>query len=278
MNTQETRYCTKLECGWSGPGSDCGVDPLQIRLRCPMCGFSVALHSPKAAWKMSVKPQEFEGQAHPVVATLIEPDKKSPVSDPSGAYPEPNKNLIWGDCPACAYKHLTAAYASLTSPLKALEADGRRSFDIQAARASIAYGEYKAGYIGNLALANGCLALAESLAACEKGDEYAEAHAKTCRETRLDIQAGREPDFWFIIEGAYGWAHLFEAAREYPDMRDKIEELTRTLWCDHLKEHYDELRLMIRELEETYMLGPEAPKVCGAEANLAKVEGGKDDI
>ena len=73
----------------------------------------------------------------------------------------PDKTLIWEDCPACAYKHLTAAYAGATIP-GIEEPLYAHIADVMAARSVIANRECEAGYTGNRALAAGCLAFAET--------------------------------------------------------------------------------------------------------------------
>ena len=71
---------------------------------------------------------------------------------------EKDKSMIWDDCPECARKHLSAAYAALTGA-----ADGGYApdWEILLARAVIAENERRAGYAGNIDLAAGCLAMAE---------------------------------------------------------------------------------------------------------------------
>lgn len=168
-------------------------------------------------------------------------------------------SLIWTDCQACAYKHLTAAYAALTS----LDLKGGGVFEspepweVYTARADIAMEESRSKYTGNLALAVGCLALAEQH--MDAGDE-----ARHCiRSMRLRLINGEADTVvpMFPAPGALVMAHITEAAREAPEYQSAIRETVR-----------DPLRLgdadiactglirLIRRLETEYHLGTCTPQ------------------
>lgn len=126
-----------------------------------------------------------------------------------------DKKLIWEDCPACAYKHLTAAYAAMTEASYAglLRVVNERA-SVAKARAAIALGEYLNGYDGNLDLAVGCLAMAEV---------YGEPFV---RQYRVALSAGScggqeiRDILYFLLKDctprAVAEAHVIEAFRELP--------------------------------------------------------------
>ena len=162
-----------------------------------------------------------------------------------------DKSMIWEDCPACAYKHLTAAYSSLTA------ADLVRpevpTSEVYAARAVVAIRESQTGYTGNLALAAGCLAMAECL-----NEEEAPAY----RDARLALMEGRgtaEICFGIPRPGAFAAAHFTEALRELPALADRVQ--VEKYFSPHgfkgggLPEALDMLREQIKWVSETYELG-----------------------
>lgn len=125
-----------------------------------------------------------------------------------------DKELIWEDCPACAAKHLAAAYAAVTmphcgKPLFACAAE------VLVARSIIAIREREAGYKGNADLAAGCLALAESLPGERQSDRAA------WREARLALPAVPEDSLAAPSFAAYAGAHIVEALRELPALLDR---------------------------------------------------------
>jgi hypothetical protein len=131
-----------------------------------------------------------------------------------------DKQLIWDDCPACAYKHLTAAYAALTmqvGPVKLV-----RPEKIYLARAIIAIREYQSGYVGNLALAQGCLAMAEV------AEGVCPVSADSYRESRLRLTRGEIDTATCGLPApgltAVAYAHYVEALRELPALaEDKVD-------------------------------------------------------
>jgi hypothetical protein len=178
-----------------------------------------------------------------------------------------DKKNIWDDCPACAYKHLTAAYALLTNGTP------WGNFYVEAeikliARAVITCGEAMTGYLGNAALASGCLAAAEgSYAGHDDPEKAAEVRVVRMRLgaeplTKDLFRAVRgllPPDIQ--IEGCIA-AHLAEAARELVDIEKRISELNSVEWntngtfvCFSTSRLAAELVPIIRDVEETYELG-----------------------
>lgn len=123
-----------------------------------------------------------------------------------------DKEMIWEDCPACAAKHLAAAYAAVTMPQC-----GRPVFahaaEVLVARSIIANREREAGYKGNADLAAGCLALAESLPGERPSDRAA---WRAARLAPLSEDALSPPSF-----AAYAGAHIVEALRELPALLDR---------------------------------------------------------
>jgi hypothetical protein len=161
-----------------------------------------------------------------------------------------DKSLIWDDCPACAFKHLSAAYAALTA------ADLVRpevpASEIYAARAVIAIRESQTGYTGNLALAAGCLAMAE----CLNGGE-----AEAYRLARLDLTTGaRDTELYFSMPrpAAFAAAHFTEALRELPALADRMQVAkylgAHGFRCGTVSEMLDVLRTQILWLTEAYEL------------------------
>ena len=138
-----------------------------------------------------------------------------PAATPSK--PAYDKALIWEDCPACSLKHLSAAYAAVTSPdcgtIYAAQAE------VLVARSIIAIRECESGYSGNSALAVGCLALAETLD-CGAPDER-----KCWRDARLLLQSGKRREAEELILpptlAALAGGHIAEALRELPALADR---------------------------------------------------------
>lgn len=156
-----------------------------------------------------------------------------------------DKKMIWDDCPQCAYKHLAAAYAEMTDKgAHCMWLDGEAIF---AARAAIAMAEVRAGYLGNIDLAVGCLASAEIRA------EY--CHASMYRQVRMLLQLGRLEDAdASLVRPTAGWAeaHIVEAMRE-------LGELSEDGYPDFLGMEYEEtadwLKKTLKHIRETYELG-----------------------
>jgi hypothetical protein len=129
-----------------------------------------------------------------------------------------DKTKIWTDCAECAYKHLTTAYALLTSNPVWASRDSRNFDDVPGevflARARIAAQEVLDGYTGNTDLVVGCLSVAE-------GCTDVEGQHKAVREMRLYIvKTG-------VVNGVLGIrasrecmavAHIHEAVRELPEI------------------------------------------------------------
>lgn len=167
-----------------------------------------------------------------------------------------DKRFIWEDCPACAHKHLTAAYAILTSVPFAKVPE---AWEIYAARANIAYREYCTGYLGNLSLAIGCLHAAEG----ER--DLPEGYAEVFRTTRLGWQSGVwKTEVYFPSPPAFVFAHVTEALRELPSLWEAFEQVLGGKVNDEGEDLRDTLRRSIHGLEELYCLGQYAV-VRGAE-------------
>lgn len=123
---------------------------------------------------------------------------------------------IKSDCEHCAHKHLTAAYALLTSNASPDNAVASVT-SVLMARAMITTAESFNGYKGNIDLAKGCLAAAEALTRNEE-------KAWFYRDVRLHLDElgnreatlgafNNEPDI-----AAHAFAHLAEAHRELPSI------------------------------------------------------------
>ena len=167
------------------------------------------------------------------------------------------RRMIWGDCPACAYKHLAAAYAALT----ASPARGWRHADpdeIMAARAFSLMREAFSGYPGNVALACGCLANAELTAELN-------GSRRLYRGVRLAIMNGDaamldETDAIGFSAESLAAAHLTEALRELPELGDRAQwgrwlTFGGGLDCGNLEELLETLRRQLLWLSETYEIG-----------------------
>lgn len=158
-----------------------------------------------------------------------------------------DKKLIWEDCPACAYKHLTAAYAALTA-LQAGDFNTPSETDVFLGRAVIALGEAEAGYEGNRDLAAGCLAAAED------GPETGKTYKWKVRHLRLSLQNPDcdLPDVIRQVSGMFSGdpvvmarAHVTEARRELPGLPGQPPDAGLRDW----------LRQSILWVKETYELG-----------------------
>lgn len=162
---------------------------------------------------------------------------------------------IWTDCPACARKHLTAAYAFLNS--ESLYRSGQTTnLQVLTARAGIALVEWATGYDGNRALAIGCLAAAET------SPDGNSAHIGMIRALRLQIEKGIDAE-----EALAGYrksfnptpaanilAHIAEAHRELPG------ELDDLLLREDFSDLGEKLLDAILYIENTYELGaPQRP-------------------
>ena len=136
------------------------------------------------------------------------------------------RGRIWGDCPACAYKHLTAAYAAFTAfDARSYLTDGAQfrlpsEEEILRARAVIAEREAKSGYPGNMDLRNGCLAMAEVLAEdTVSADGYRAQRLFGSAKTGIPVIVKPLP------MASYGYAHVTEALRELPELAEGEENL-----------------------------------------------------
>ena len=183
--------------------------------------------------------------------------------EPKVAIEIPDKNKIWSNCPACAYKHLTAAYAQLTvlrtptwSEIETIfgstPVTGKENlWLVFVARAEILLAEARAGYRGNWSLAMGCLA------AVEHDSSMPDSICKQLREDRLTLQRGLHvvlDNHYSITPGHRALAHIAEAAREHPGLEHELRSLRR----GSIEKYLAQLANIIRELEETFVLGPEA--------------------
>lgn len=167
-----------------------------------------------------------------------------------------DKSLIWEDCAQCAYKHLTAAYAALTSVTGPRYVPAHR---VYLARAQIAIREAEAGYVGNRDLAVGCLAMAETLGYDE--DNLTFSGGAHIRELRLELTSGGTSRFFVPCVGAdaYAGAHFIEALRELPELASRI--YVRDLLgdggftCDNPIAFREDLVKLIKWLKDTYEIG-----------------------
>lgn len=166
--------------------------------------------------------------------------------------PTPDKTMIWEDCPACAYKHLTAAYAGATIP-GIEEPLYAHIADVMAARSVIANRECEAGYTGNRALAAGCLAFAETCFGVET------EQIKEFREARLALGKDFEDHIVPPLPAALIGAHISEALRELPSLahRTYIDDLFTNGNFDpeSLQQLRDWLRESIKWVWDEYELG-----------------------
>jgi len=215
----------------------------------------------KTAWETCPKCGELRN-AYWYHSCTSKQDISTPVKElttpipenPGGKAPLGDKDpkLIWDDCPQCAMKHLSAAYASLTSGTPVRDVADE---DVYVARALIAIRESETGYLGNLALAVGCLAMAELLAAGGNGGTY--FRDARFRVLDRDYRHARE-----IINipsaGAFAAAHLTEAMRELPAITDRFQQeryfSDSGFHIDNVPETLDMLRKLIRWVSETYEL------------------------
>lgn len=169
-----------------------------------------------------------------------------------------DKTKVWGDCAACAYKHISACLAAVTTP------GYERTYypaqwEVLRARAAVLLGEaVVAGYTGNAALAAGCLALAETLPGTP-----AEERA-SMREARLPIQLGRFAEAYEKLEGvpslaALAGGHMAEALRELPELADRAD--INTLFSEtgafapQLPEAADWMRNALAWVSKIYEIG-----------------------
>ena len=177
----------------------------------------------------------------------------------------PDRKAIWTDCPHCARKHLLAAYAWLTQ-----DTGGPLSVcphGLLMARAKILLDEaITGGYVGNAALASGCIAAAESLSHKYCSQEVSQQF----RAIRLHIDAmnlgvasaGLARILPEDQADRHAAAHLAEARRELPELGDSalgedpglgrfdggyFHPSRSALCCWLIK--------TVRQLEETYELG-----------------------
>lgn len=199
--------------------------------RCKWCGMGVPLED--MLCELCEKCQEAGVRA----------DENGQVTVPSGEYrhkldellvtgkPEPfaqqDKSLIWEDCPACALKHLAAAYAAVTSPDCGSVIFAAQT-EVLVARSVIAIRECESGYSGNAALAAGCLALAETA-------EGGSPESRKCwRDARLLMLEGRMREAEELLVpvtlAALAAGHISEALRELPELADRT--CVRSLFSD----------------------------------------------
>lgn len=158
---------------------------------------------------------------------------------------------IWTNCPACARKHLSAAYA-LTSGNQ--PAYGPPDSSVLLARAYIAIVEWATGYLGNRALAIGCLAAAET------AHDIPVHRIYDARELRLAIERGgtaEEAIFRFRVSfspsnASLASAHLIEADRELPGATGDLPPGTFEAG------DFEPLVDTIRRVETDYELGANA--------------------
>lgn len=181
-----------------------------------------------------------------------------------------DRNMIWRDCPACARKHLLAAYALLSGFPEPEEGGcgetpGVDAALVLAARGNILRAEESSGYGGNGALADGCFAAAEAYPAAPGADA---GFAGRAREARLSggMYAGALPP------AAYAAAHLAEALRELPDLGRRIfpaaggDARTVTVRVGGAAGLLDAIESAARWVEDTFELtGRETAAAVGSE-------------
>jgi len=155
-----------------------------------------------------------------------------------------DKNVIWDDCAQCAYKHLAAAYAEMTQ--RGVACSWMDSESVLIARAVIVLSEVNAGYKGNIDIAIGCLAAAETRAES--------CHASMYRQVRLLLQAGRiEEAVDGLVRPTTGWveAHITEAVRELSEVSEGEFDLEDM----NYEEMLEWLKKKLNYLRETYEIG-----------------------
>lgn len=155
-----------------------------------------------------------------------------------------DKDMIWDDCAQCAYKHLAAAYAEMTQ--RGCACSWMDSESVLAARAVIALSEVEAGYKGNIDIAVGCLAAAETRAE--------PCHASMYRQVRLYLQAGRvEEAIDGLVRPTTGWveAHITEAVRELAEVSEGDFDLENM----NYEETLEWLKQKLKYLRETFEIG-----------------------
>lgn len=130
---------------------------------------------------------------------------------------QPINDELMIPCAFCARKHLSAAiayYADAGSPGKAVRYHG-----VLVARALINLCEAEEGYASHRPFAVGLLVKAEQ--------DCADSETRNAiRGFRLAVCSGKhyyEPLCSFTTETEWYLAHVFEAEREYPDIRTAVE-------------------------------------------------------
>lgn len=166
-----------------------------------------------------------------------------------------DRALIWRDCPQCAYKHLTAAFAIATSkPAESLIAE---NVEVFLARARVLCDEALAGYPGNFDLARGCVAAAETF--CETGDSR-----EHWRRHRLDCTGpGELADALPYTQASAVAAHITEALRELPELARggrKLQDRLRSdcFYCIDVPELLDDVAEAVAWVVRTYELAAPA--------------------
>lgn len=169
-----------------------------------------------------------------------------------------DKTKIWTDCAECAYKHLTTAYALLTSQPVWNDRDCREleklPGQIFLARAKIAAQEVKDGYFGNIDIVAGCLSAGES---CHDTRDIRDM----IRSWRLKLmkEDGLGPVLNYVnTPECFAIAHIHEAVRELPNigagdpqggmLRNALEYQRNNIGLDALAE-------LIAWVRKTYELG-----------------------
>lgn len=138
-----------------------------------------------------------------------------------------DKNRIWTDCPECAYKHLTAAYAFRSACAEEAWPSVMETGTF-VSRAVILAEEALDGYRGNRDLAIGCLGAAETVTEDP-------AVRSAIRRVRLMVMGKEDHDGAGVPEGLrrvnhtlphYALAHVLEAVRECPALAGDFPTLT----------------------------------------------------
>lgn len=164
------------------------------------------------------------------------------------------KDRIKTNCAACAYKHLTAAYACLPFCNQRLgtEYDGPMSEGTYVARAVIVLVEAANGYPAHTALATGCLTMAEQRKP-KSSALYREFRAALSMAKNKEALLGIAHDLSLLCDDYEMFqAHLCEAVRELPELRVSLppdnSDMTNAEWAEWFVE-------TIAYVVETYELG-----------------------
>jgi hypothetical protein len=140
-------------------------------------------------------------------------------------------DAIQTNCARCAYKHLTAAYACLPycDSRMGTEWYGPMQKESYVARAVIALIEAANGYPAHMALASGCLAMAE-IREPKTAVFYRVYRQRIDTATNLVVALSIAHDLQLICDDYYMLqAHLCEAVRELPSLRTMLPAVNHSM-------------------------------------------------